>query len=237
MVACPNCREPMAPRAEDASAGVPHPVEIGCCARCNLFWFDAFGSVRLAPPAVLDLFQYIGQAGKAQRALASTFQCPRCIGLLALTHDVQRTTHFTYWRCPTDRGQLITFNQFLAQKNFIREPTPGELAKLRETVRQVTCSQCGAPIDLATDSACTHCGAPVALIDPDGVSKALHDLSVSQAATAGDPSKVRDAVIDAQLAALLERDREGDGSNDHDLLAIGAAAVGGLIGAWLSSRS
>ncbi|HTQ00474.1 MAG TPA: hypothetical protein VMN56_14200 [Casimicrobiaceae bacterium] len=236
MVACPNCREPMTAKAEDAFAAVPRPVEIGCCEQCTVLWFDAFGSIRLTPKAVLELFQYIGQAGKARRTLASSFACPRCGGALALTHDVQRTTHFTYWRCPTDHGQLITFNQFLAQKNFIREPSPGELAKLRETVRQITCSQCGAPIDLATDSACTHCGAPVALIDPEGVSRALHDLSASQAAMAGDPSHVRDAVIDAQLAALLDREREGAG-DDHDLLAIGAAAVGGLIGAWLSSRS
>lgn len=226
----------MSAKAEDAFAAVPQPVEVGCCAQCSLFWFDAFGSIRLAPKAVVELFQYIGEAGKAQRTLASSFQCPRCSGALALTHDVQRTTHFTYWRCPNDHGQLITFNQFLAEKNFIREPSPGELARLRETVREVTCSQCGAPINLTTDSACPHCGAPVALIDPDGVSKALHDLSATQAAMTGDPARVRDAVIDAQLAALLERDRDGAGDG-HDLLALGAAAVGGLIGAWLSSRS
>jgi hypothetical protein len=73
-------------------------------------------------------------------------------------------------------GRLITFHHFLREKNFIRAPSAGELANLRKNVRQVACSQCAAPIDLTSESACTHCGAPVALIDPDGVAKALREL-------------------------------------------------------------
>ena len=145
--------------------------------QCNLFWFDKSESVRLTPKAVLELFQYIGKAGSARKTLATAFGCPLCSAALALTQDVQRTTRFTYWRCPRDHGRLTTFHQFLREKNFIRAPSPSELAKLRDTVRQISCSQCGAPVDLATDGACTHCGAPVALIDPDGVAKALRDLA------------------------------------------------------------
>lgn len=228
----------MAPQAEDAYAAVAHPVEIGCCAACSLFWFDESRSVSLTPRAVLDLFQYIGKAGKAQNTLATGFRCPRCGGALGLTHDLQRTTHFTYWRCSNDHGQLITFNQFLAQKNFIREPSADELAKLRATVRQITCSQCGAPINLATDSACAHCGAPVVLIDSDGVAKALHDLAVNtRDAPPANPESTRTALSDAQLDALFDEERMREREGNHDLVAIGAAAIGGLIGAWFLSRS
>jgi hypothetical protein len=150
-----------------------------------------------------------------------------------VTHDLQRATRFTYWRCAKDGGQLITFNQFLRQKNFIRTPTPAELAKLRSTVRQIACSQCGAPVDLATDSACTHCGSPIALIDPDGVTKALQELSAASAASTTSPEAMRTALSDAQINAIFDvqrmADRERMFDRGDDLVAIGAAAIGALI--------
>jgi hypothetical protein len=127
---------------------------VASCAPCNLLWFDQGSSIRLTPRAVLVLFQYIAQAAVAAKAsLASSFRCPRCLGALALTYDLQRSTRFTYWRCANDFGQLFTFNHFLREKNFVRSPTLAELNKLRDTVRQISCSQCGGPIDLTTDTA------------------------------------------------------------------------------------
>jgi hypothetical protein len=216
--------------------GTLQPIEINACAPCSLFWFDKWESVRLTPKAVIGLFQFIGQAGSAPKPLATAFRCPRCTTALGPIHDLQRTTRFTYWRCPRDEGQLITFHQFLRQKNFIRTPSPAELAKLRDTVRQITCSQCGAPVDLATDSACTHCGAAVALIDPDGVAKALHELSAGAAAPGtASPEAMRATLSDAQLNAIfdLERMRQSDGNDD--LVAIGATAIGALVAGLLRS--
>jgi len=216
--------------------GTLRPIEITACAPCNLFWFDKSESVRLTPKAVLELFQYIGQAGSARKALATTFACPLCSAALALTQDLQRTTRFTYWRCRNDHGQLITFHQFLREKNFIRAPSPAELAKLRATVRQIACSQCGAPIDLATDSACTHCGAPVALIDPEGVAKALHDLAhVASPLASTPPEAMRAALSDAQVNAIFDAERIRQRQGEHDLVAIGAAAIGALVAALLRS--
>lgn len=233
MIRCPNCRGDTATRSLPAhGAGRPIPVE--ACAACHLLWFDSAGSVRLAPESVIDLFRYIGTAAGGPRTpLASTFACPRCSRALVFTHDVQRTTPFTYWRCGRDNGKLISFAQFLREKDFIRTPSPAELARLRTTVRQLTCSQCGAPIDLARDSACTHCGAPIALIDPDGVAKALHDLATMRPDTASaDPAAVRAVLAQAQANAILERERMREGEIGQDLLAIGVAA----IGAWLVDR-
>ena len=218
--------------------GTLRPIEISACAPCNLFWFDKSESVRLTPKAVLEVFQFIGRPEAPANSLATQFNCPLCSAPLALTQDLQRTTRFTYWRCRNDHGQLITFHQFLREKNFIRAPSPAELAKLRATVRQVACSQCGAPVDLATDSACTHCGAPVALIDPDGVAKALRELAAGASVPASsDPDAMRTTLSDAQIDAIFDLAARCVGSDgDDDLVAIGAAAIGALI-AGFSRRS
>jgi len=238
---CPNCTGSMEVQLLEAQPTL-RGVETYSCASCNLFWFDRTASVELAPKAVLGLFEAIGKASTTARTpLASHFSCPRCQSALAYTHDLQRTTRFTYWRCEMDRGQLITFNQFLREKNFIRTPTPAELERLRAMVKQISCSQCGAPIDLAKDDACPHCGAAIALIDPDGVAKALRDLSAGAAlaGTAGatgavDAAATRATLSGAQIDAIFDaaRLRESDGTSD--LVAIGAAAIGGLLGALMS---
>jgi hypothetical protein len=236
MLACPNCHESMTPHAYEAF-GTLRPIEINACAPCNLFWFDKSESMRLTPKAVLELFQYIGRAGSPRATLSSNVNCPRCAVALASAHDLQRTTRFTYWRCRSDHGQLITFHQFLRAKNFIRAPSPAEFAKLRATVRQIACSQCGAPIDLAKDSACSHCGAAVALIDSEGVAKALRDLSAGVSAPASaDPNAMRTALSDAQVDAIFDLARMRQREGDDDLVAIGAAAIGALVGSLLASR-
>ena len=229
----------MPPQSVEAN-GMLEPIEINACGSCNLFWFDKLESLRLTPKSVIELFQFIGKAGAARRTIANNFDCPRCARPLAVTHDLQRATRFTYWRCANDGGQLISFNQFLRQKNFIRTPTPAELAKLRSTVRQIACSQCGAPVDLSTDSACTHCGSPIALIDPDGVTKALQELSTASATSSTSPEAVRAAVSDAQINAIFEAQRmiaqQHLVERRHDLVSIGAEAIGDLIGGLLGPR-
>ena len=233
MIRCPNCRSDTTTRSLPAYDTV-RPITVEACAACHLFWFDDAGSVRLTPESVIDLFRYIGTASASARtALASKFVCPRCSRPLVFTHDLQRTTRFTYWRCRRDNGKLISFAQFLREKNFIRTPSPAELATLRRAIRQVTCSQCGAPVDLARDSACAHCGTPVALIDPDGVAKALRELAAERAgSTPTDPAAMRAVLAEAQANAILARERMREDEIGDDLVTAGVAA----IGAWLASR-
>jgi hypothetical protein len=226
----------MAPLMVEAF-GTLRPMEISACAPCSLFWFDKSESVRLTPKSVLEVFQFIGRAGRATNALSAQFNCPICSVALALTHDLQRTTRFTYWRCRNDHGQLITFHHFLREKNFIRSPSPAELAKLRAIVRQIACSQCGAPVDLANATACTHCGAPVALIDPDGVAKALHDLAAGASSLApSDPEAIRHRLSDAQIDAIFDLARMRQDEGNGDIVSIGAAAIGALIAGLLAAR-
>jgi len=223
----------MAPLMLDAF-GTLRPMEISACEPCNLFWFDKSESVRLTPKSVLEVFQFIGRSGRATNALSSQFNCPICSAALSLTHDLQRTTRFTYWRCRNDHGQLITFHHFLREKNFIRSPSPAELATLRATVRQIACSQCGAPVDLANATACAHCGAPVALIDPDGVAKALHDLAAGAEPAA--PLAMRNRLSDAQIDAIFDLARMRQDEGNGDIVAIGAAAIGALVARLLAAR-
>ena len=233
---CSNCRETVAPLMLEGFGSL-RPIEISACTPCHLFWFDKLESVRLTPKSVLEVFQFIGRAGQARNALKSQFSCPTCAKPLALTHDLQRTTRFTYWRCGNNHGQLITFHHFLREKNFIRAPSAAELARLRATVRQVACSQCGGPVDLVSQSACGHCGAPVALIDPDGVAKALRELNAGAAAPAGaDPVAMRSRLSDAQIDAIFDLSRMRESKGNDDLVSIGATAIGALIAGLIASR-
>jgi hypothetical protein len=217
--------------------GTLRPIEISACAPCNMFWFDKLESVRLTPRSVLEVFQFIGRSGRAANSLSTQFNCPLCSSVLTLTHDLQRTTRFMYWRCRNDHGQLITFHHFLREKNFIRAPSPAELSRLRATVRQVACSQCGAPVDLANATACAHCGAPVALIDPEGVTKALRELAEGRPNPASaDPDTMRTRLSDAQIDAIFDLARVGRDEGNDDLVAIGAAAIGALIAGLVATR-
>lgn len=101
-------------------------------------------------------------------------------------------------------------------------------------MRQISCSQCGAPVNLETDSACTHCGAPVALIDPDGIAKALHEIAAGASPAASpDPEVMRTALSDAQVNAIFDLERMRQREGNDDLVLIGAAAIGALIAGLL----
>src|SRR5438105_13907833 len=120
MAACPNCNSEMTLERFDARTS-PKPIEIDTCKTCRLLWFDSWESTSLAPRGVLALFQYIGAAtGQPPVPIKSSFNCLRCGIRLDPTHDLQRTTPFTYWRCGMGHGRLITFHQFLREQNFIR---------------------------------------------------------------------------------------------------------------------
>lgn len=233
MLDCPNCAKTMVLLPMTTTMGLA--VEVGECADCGLLWFDAGSATRLAPSSVLGIFQTIGLSPRCSGVpLRSEFACPRCRSALVFTHDIQRTTRFTYWRCLSDHGQLIGFTQFLREKNFIRAPSTEELEKLRRDVREITCSQCGAPIDLQKDSACPFCHAPLALIDSEGIAAAVRDLRANQGAggplrpPAATPASAS-ALSDVQLGAILDPERIRQHVGPHNLLAIGVSAIAGLL--------
>jgi len=230
---CPGCgvtmqtlRLPRKPFGEEA---------VDYCVSCQALWFDAFESVQLTPGATLTLFDTIRRSTPATvRPLPSLLPCPRCTLPLEVTHDLQRTTRFTYYRCPADHGRFTPFVQFLREKDFVRPLSPAELARLRETIRVVQCSSCGAPVDLEKDTACPYCRAPIAILDPDAVNATVRALeSAETKRTTIDVDAVVDSILDAH-----RREREesasalgwsGNGAVAVDLVALGLAAAANLL--------
>jgi Zn-finger nucleic acid-binding protein len=148
----------------DGRHGRAVPIDI--CHACQSFWFDTHESISLTPGATLMLFRTIGEhVRRPQRSDGELAKCPRCKGRLRRTHDMQRATKFEYLSCPNGHGRLITFFDFLREKDFIRPLTPQQIDELRQNVQSVNCANCGGPVDLSTGAACSHCGSPLSMLD------------------------------------------------------------------------
>ena len=161
---------------------VGRTVVIDVCLSCQSFWFDAHESVQLSPGGTLALFRLIGgHSGKRTFSDADLAKCPRCHARLRLTHDMQRTTRFSYLRCPNDHGRLTTFFDFLREKDFIRPLTADQLRALRGNVQTVNCSNCGAPVDVAHHSSCAHCGSPLSMLDLQQAERLVAQLQKADA--------------------------------------------------------
>ena len=225
----------MTPEALEGRYG--QPVAIDVCHGCGAFWFDGAESLLLAPRAILELMAAIHERrAEARTPLGHVLACPRCRQRLARTADLQRATRFSYWRCPADHGRFITFFDFLREKNFVRPLFPQELAELRRNLRTLTCSSCGAPVDLEHDSACRYCQAPLALVDARQVERVLDELKEAEAerkrAVGELPLRLAAdrAHVDRVFAELGETP-DWTGVNDSfGVLQGGLAAVAGLLG-------
>ena len=226
-VNCSSCASAMESLALDGHGGAA--IEIDLCRPCHAFWFDAQESLQLAPGATLRLFSLIGEETTGARTTLSTvLRCPRCQARLILTNDWQRNTSFRYWRCDSGHGRFITFFDFLREKNFIRALSPSQIEELKQNVQTLSCSNCGAPIDLARESACTHCGTPLSMLDMKQAETVVTELKRAaeprpidpalplelmrarrevEAAFASDPNWWKDAgsngLVEAGLSALL----------------------------------
>lgn len=193
----------MTPQVLDGHLGAL--VTIDVCLGCQAFWFDDRESLQLSPGSTLRLFRVIGeQAAGARQPIGTNCQCPRCGMRLMPVHDLQRTTRFEYQRCPAKHGRLITFFDFLREKNFIRPLSPDQIEALKRNVQTVNCSNCGAPIDLARTSTCTHCGSPLSMLDM----KQAQALVAQLIAETGSPgASRRPGLVDPALPLRLERAR------------------------------
>ena len=165
-------------------------VALDFCFACQLVWFDEHESTQLAPGGIIEVFKaFDAHRAPTRNPLPELLDCPRCNSRLSLTHDLQRTTHFTYYRCDWGHGRLTPFVQFLLEKNFVRPMSGSELATLKARVRSVQCSNCGAPIDLVNASECAHCGTPISMLDVKQIEAAVTSLQrADEASRTIDPS-------------------------------------------------
>jgi hypothetical protein len=139
---------------------------IDVCPPCQAFWFDRHEDLGLSPASTLQLMKYIGEHSSARRqAFTDRLMCPHCGSGLTLAHNMTRNVRFVYWQCSSQHGHFISFFDFLKEKNFIRPLSPQEIQHLREIVQEVHCSNCGASVNLQTNSACPYCHSPISILD------------------------------------------------------------------------
>ncbi|MEQ1757525.1 MAG: zf-TFIIB domain-containing protein [Vicinamibacterales bacterium] len=194
---CPNCNQAMTEQVLGGHLG--STVTLDICHACHVFWFDSRESIQLTPASTLRLFRLIGeQSSPARRALEAGSKCPRCGLSLKLVHDLQRATRFEYRRCPREHGRLITFFDFLREKNFLTPMSPAQIDQLRRNVDSVNCSNCGAAIDLTHRSTCGHCGSALSIIDVNQAERLVAELRAAD--RSGQP-------VDPTLPLQLERAR------------------------------
>ncbi len=152
-------------------------IDIDVCLNCNALWFDQWESSQLSPDGVVALFQLIHQRGGTSSSAGSKLneglRCVSCGDGMKLVNDRVKNTRFVYQSCRHGHGRLTTFYNFLSEKQFVRELTQAERAKLCASVKQVQCSSCGAPVDLGKNDACGYCRAPVSVFDRDAAKKAI----------------------------------------------------------------
>jgi hypothetical protein len=207
-------------------------VVIDICHTCQSFWFDVRESVSLTPGATLALFRVIGgRVTRPQHTNAELARCPRCRGRLRRTQDMQRSTRFEYLNCPNGHGRLISFFDFLREKDFIRPLTPQQLAELRQSVGSVNCANCGGPVDLAKGAACAHCGTPLSMLDMQQAAKLVSQLQKAEdrASQPVDPT-----LPIALLRARRETERAFEGTDDRELWLRDVVSTD-LLGASLAS--
>lgn len=218
---CPSCAAPMQRRA--LAGKLMGALDLDLCLDCQAIWFDQFESAQLTPGSVLEVFRIIHeQAGHPARALSDMMRCVACRARLQLTHDIERSNHIVYYRCPEGHGRFTTFMQFLREKDFVRTLTLPEMERLRASAAQVRCSSCGAPIDIARDAECPYCHAPISILDADAVSRALQELSEQEQRRArADPA--------AAVEALLAGDRYGRGMAPRGAGGTGSLAPVDLV--------
>jgi hypothetical protein len=232
---CPGCSTEMTAMTLEGHSGTN--VAIDVCATCQAFWFDRFESLQLSAGSTLKLMKFIGEhSSPGKPSLPAALQCPRCTTSLRLAHNMQRNMPFTYWRCANDEGHFIGFFEFLKEKNFIHPLSAEQIKELRQNVQFVNCSNCGASINLESDSACSFCHAPISMLDMKQPQRMLDQLK-----QAADP-KPLDPMLPMKLASaklqletsLADYDR---GTEWWDASTIGLVGAGlNAVARWLSDK-
>lgn len=221
----------MAEHTLDGHMGVA--VTIDMCLACQAFWFDGRESLQLTPGSTLKLFRLIGElTSSARQPMSASCTCPRCGLRLVPVQDFQRTTRFQYRRCSRRHGRLITFFDFLREKDFIRPLSAAQIAELRSNVDSINCSNCGAPVDLATTSTCAHCSSPLSMLDMSRAGEVIAELQQADRARAG---------VDPAIGLNLERARHeverAFASFDRGPTWFSDVSASGHVGAGLKALS
>jgi 5-methylcytosine-specific restriction endonuclease McrA len=198
---CPSCQAFMT--AQPLASVTGGKVLIDLCFNCRGIWFDPQENLKLAPSAVLELFKLLhAHRNDPVKALSLKLSCTRCHLPLEQGFDVVRTGRYITYRCAKRHGRFSTFSSFMIEKGFVRLLTRPEIDDMARRVAVISCTSCGAPVDLRTDHACPHCRSALSLLDPQAVERALHKFS-----NAANVMGVVKASEFADALMMVERDR------------------------------
>src|SRR5882724_8583911 len=199
---CPGCGTDMT--AMTLEGRLATQVSLDVCAACQAFWFDHFESLQLSPGSTLKLMKFIGEhSSPGKPSLLDALRCPRCATALHLAHNMQRNMPFTYWRCGNEHGKFIGFFEFLKEKNFIHPLSPEQIKDLRQNIQFLNCANCGASINLETDSVCSFCHSPISMLDmkqPQEMLAQLKEVAVPRPVDPALPLKMAFVQLDTQHA-------------------------------------
>jgi hypothetical protein len=178
-VACPCCHR--ATVLESLPGHYGRAVDLDVCMHCNVIWFDELEHVQLSGPATLKLVRDMHERHAFDRVVEiSHATCPRCDSALRTRADRQRNVEFQSHVCVHGHGHFLTFYDFLKSKDMLRPLRGQDLKRLREQVGSVSCTNCGAPVDLHTETACGHCSSPLMLLDPQALEKAVGRIQAEE---------------------------------------------------------
>lgn len=231
---CPGCSGEMSQKLyEGKYAGT---ITLDLCHGCSALWFDGLESLGLSSGSVLKLLVEMNDHRPPSRnPLGDHLTCPRCRQRLVRTTNMQRSTRFSYWRCAGEHGHFITFFEFLREKNFVRPLSPVEIEDLKQNVRTVTCSSCGAPVDLNTGAACPFCRAPLSMLDAKQLDTVVATLKREEA----ERDEAARRGLDGTLAVRLLQDR-ATVSREFRKMEPGTLQLdisAGLSGGWSGGAS
>lgn len=228
---CPSCRQPMHAQGFAASGG--GTLTLDMCFACQGLWFDPQENTRLAPAAVVQLFELLHERRAEQRSpLAQRLACPRCERALEHGYDLAQGGRYVAYRCAARHGRFSTFGAFMVEKGFVRHLNSLEIEALAARVGTIACTACGGTVDIRRDHACPWCRSALSLLDPQAVHQALARFGhAAQRASAGiSPEALADALITVEQAREREkrqrqRDRLEGGGDQFDLLGAGIDLV------------
>jgi hypothetical protein len=81
--------------------------------------------------------------------------------------------------------------------------SPAEVNQLKQNVRTVTCSCCGAPVDLNAGSVCAYCRAPLSMLDAGQVDSVVQELKREETKR----QEANRGPLDPALQARLEHEK------------------------------
>jgi hypothetical protein len=208
-------------------------VTVDVCTGCQAFWFDEHKILQLSPSSTLKLMKFIGEhSSTVKPTLPDVLRCPR-----AEAHCRWRTMwsgnmRFNYWGCANEHGRFIGFFDFLKEKNFIHALSPQEIQQLKQNVQSVNCCNCGAAIDLQTNSACPYCHSPISMLDMKQQRQMLAQLKEAAEPRPVDPTlPLKLAVATEHTSALFKaEDTEWwEDARSGDLVYAGLKLVARLL--------